>query len=1304
MVVSRRSSTRVAGAEATSASNPLADLEDLYPSADEGDGDRGDQTSVPSGPEGFDMSFPSPPGSPMEADPTTVEFNLGAGSFTPKSSRRSRSSARSGHARGSRRAASPMPTTPPAAAGSESPESPSVADFFNPKQWPPRSGSRPRDGGSEGGERRSATAPEFATYVDKSGATPESFPASKSFGAATPLGEHTAVHGEFSPDLHFRGFGARDAGPFSPFAAAKREEAAPPVDAFADLSFNLGSGGEKNQSRANKSEKSASARRKGVSPRKASQTREAFSSRVETSAFAKNGTSSFSSETDAAETTNAAPFQFTPPPPAASHPTFPTFPTFSDAGLRGAPFAPAAPFGASLFAPGSGNPKPAGGKKTVSGKKTPKKKPSASAPGATFASSATTPPRSPTEVAKDRIPPSIFAAAEVRSSDPASPASGGRRSPLRRASRPQKSASPTPSPPSSPMDILRERVASVNLGRGDAPDSAAAAHRAAAAGAANVSFTFSSASEAGASPFASDATRLKEAGNAAFKAGRYQVATANYDEALERMAREFPTLRVPEALHDDCVAHEQDASLAKKEKGKEHSFVAGGRDAAVCYANRAAARLMNVNAPNARGGAFEKIVAGDDARVSNGSRRAVAAASDVRAALRDCRAALAADPSFRRARLRAGTCLMRLGAFEAARAEFLLAADSGSGSLDAGGTAAEARRLAGDAARAAALVDDLTRVDGGALASLRRHSVDGASVGARRVKTNAFLAAEGNGGTNSDDADDKDASSSSRSVAATARGVLRSVRDISAVAPHCAAVAEAKARALLWEGRFADAAAAADAEGLGGAAHRIKKSGGAKSGDASLADASPRAFCFETGGEAWRARVRFLARFATGDLAGAVEASGVESSGDGFGDDGDIPARDGKAGRGGAEENDETDAKKKNTEASVMNDDASLVASRVAYEIESAEKSIFVSLLRAATEAHALRVQGNASFKAKKYERAAETYTAALEALATAPGGALSAAFCSVCLCNRAAAAHALGRVADALADCGRALALNPARIKSLSRRAQLYAETRMHDAAADDLQRLLATLALGTETKRDAERGGSLSAAARLADAAAGAEDPSSRAFAEFRDGVTARLREARAAARAKTTPDHVAVLGLGLVQARGVSSVALALSDSDVKKAYRRLALKHHPDKSCVGLPGWADAEALRRDADAVFKLVGEAHAALASAEKRREFDAADRKARFANEYASSFGASAPSDFGFSTFARDAARHGSSRRGGSAGGGSASRGGYRRAGGAHGSGGGGSFYGDWFGEENRAAGRGAYRSRRSGGGGYKT
>ena len=158
-----------------------------------------------------------------------------------------------------------------------------------------------------------------------------------------------------------------------------------------------------------------------------------------------------------------------------------------------------------------------------------------------------------------------------------------------------------------------------------------------------------------------------------------------------------------------------------------------------------------------------------------------------------------------------------------------------------------------------------------------------------------FRAAEGSGGLDGSLGDDEDAlegladSSGSPSngspskkngAATTARDVLRSVRDVSAVAPHCAAVAEARARALLWEGRFEDAAAAADAEGLGGAAHRR---GACASRDASLADASPRAFALETGGERWRARVRAAARFATGDLAGAaaaMEASGGDGSKD----------------------------------------------------------------------------------------------------------------------------------------------------------------------------------------------------------------------------------------------------------------------------------------------------------------------------------------------------------------------------------------------------------------------------------------
>ena len=82
--------------------------------------------------------------------------------------------------------------------------------------------------------------------------------------------------------------------------------------------------------------------------------------------------------------------------------------------------------------------------------------------------------------------------------------------------------------------------------------------------------------------------------------------------------------------------------------------VMGGRDAAVCYANRAATRLM---------------AAGDATGAKGYEKKTVDTSwEETRAALADCRAALRADAGFDRARLRAGTCLVRLGAFAAAEA------------------------------------------------------------------------------------------------------------------------------------------------------------------------------------------------------------------------------------------------------------------------------------------------------------------------------------------------------------------------------------------------------------------------------------------------------------------------------------------------------------------------------------------------------------------------------------------------------------------------------------------------------------
>ncbi|MBC7307619.1 MAG: DnaJ domain-containing protein, partial [Dietzia sp.] len=58
---------------------------------------------------------------------------------------------------------------------------------------------------------------------------------------------------------------------------------------------------------------------------------------------------------------------------------------------------------------------------------------------------------------------------------------------------------------------------------------------------------------------------------------------------------------------------------------------------------------------------------------------------------------------------------------------------------------------------------------------------------------------------------------------------------------------------------------------------------------------------------------------------------------------------------------------------------------------------------------------------------------------------------------------------------------------------------------------------------------------------------------------------------------------------------------SDADIKKAYRKLARKYHPDKN----PGDATAEQK-------FKDVGEAHSVLSNKEQRQEYDAIRQMAR--------------------------------------------------------------------------------------------
>lgn len=69
-----------------------------------------------------------------------------------------------------------------------------------------------------------------------------------------------------------------------------------------------------------------------------------------------------------------------------------------------------------------------------------------------------------------------------------------------------------------------------------------------------------------------------------------------------------------------------------------------------------------------------------------------------------------------------------------------------------------------------------------------------------------------------------------------------------------------------------------------------------------------------------------------------------------------------------------------------------------------------------------------------------------------------------------------------------------------------------------------------------------------------------------------------------------------------------------SEIRKAYRKAALKHHPDKAGQSLARndnvddglWKEiAEEVHKDADRLFKMIGEAYAVLSDSTKRSRYD---------------------------------------------------------------------------------------------------
>ncbi|MQM22836.1 hypothetical protein Taro_055894, partial [Colocasia esculenta] len=223
-----------------------------------------------------------------------------------------------------------------------------------------------------------------------------------------------------------------------------------------------------------------------------------------------------------------------------------------------------------------------------------------------------------------------------------------------------------------------------------------------------------------------------------------------------------------------------------------------------------------------------------------------------------------------------------------------------------------------------------------------------------------------------------------------------------------------------------------------------------------------------------------------------------------------------------------------------------------------------------------LKIAGNTAFKAGRHSEAVEHYTAALTY------NIESRPFAAVCFCNRAAAYQALGQITDAISDCSLAIALDPNYLKAISRRATLLEMIRDYSQASSDLHRLVSLL----------ER--------KLGDQSGGRRTTSNGDDLEL---VHLRLAKVEDKARKEIPLDMYKILGIE------TSSDA-----AEIKKAYRKAALRHHPDKAGQLLVRsentdeglWKEvADEVHRDADHLFKIIGEAYAVLSDPSKRLQYD---------------------------------------------------------------------------------------------------
>ena len=150
---------------------------------------------------------------------------------------------------------------------------------------------------------------------------------------------------------------------------------------------------------------------------------------------------------------------------------------------------------------------------------------------------------------------------------------------------------------------------------------------------------------------------------------------------------------------------------------------------------------------------------------------------------------------------------------------------------------------------------------------------------------------------------------------------------------------------------------------------------------------------------------------------------------------------------------------------------------------------------------------------------------------------------------NRALVNSKIGNIRDAIADCASALSINVSYLKALLLRARCHNDMENFEECVKDYE-----------------------AAMKL------------EKTAEIRNS----LREAKLALKKSKRKDYYKILG-----------IEKRASEEDIKKAYRKRALVHHPDRHANA----SDEE--KREQEKKFKEVGEAYSILSDPQKKDRYD---------------------------------------------------------------------------------------------------